>query len=97
MAVSALQQQRFQAQVRARNHTLKGRLIQIGRNPAAAAGRPLTMKRHLTRFREWCRYRRLLGALVRADRREKRQLDPERIGELKDQARVAAAAAGRRG
>ena len=51
------------------------------------------MRRHLYRFREWRRYRRFLGALVRADRREKRLPGPERIEELKDQARRAVQAA----
>jgi hypothetical protein len=37
-----------------------------------------------------------LGALVRTDRRAKRMPTPERIEELKDQARTAATAAGRR-
>lgn len=51
------------------------------------------MKR-LTRFLRWRRYRRYLGALVRADRRDGRLPTRPRIGELKDQARIATAATG---
>ena len=46
----------------------------------------------LARFLLWRRYRRFLGSLVRADRRERRQLTAGRIAELKRQARVAARA-----
>jgi|SRR5580700_8844903 hypothetical protein len=95
MTVRALQQQRFQAQARASTHAVRARSLQTGRNPAAAVPRPLIMKR-LTRFLRWRRYRRFLGALVRADRRAKCLLTRERIAELKAQARIAAEAAGQR-
>jgi hypothetical protein len=52
------------------------------------------MKR-LTRFLRWRRYRRYLGALVRADRRAKCLPTRERIEELKGQARLAAQVTGR--
>jgi hypothetical protein len=39
--------------------------------------------------REWLRYRRYLGALVRADVRAGVVLGPDRISDLKDEARRA--------
>jgi hypothetical protein len=40
-------------------------------------------------FREFLRYRRFLGSLVRADRRAGRPLTPDRIAVAKDAARAA--------
>jgi len=48
------------------------------------------MKRHLTRFPRWLRYRRYLRALVIDAGRQREPLGRRELADLKDQARTAA-------